>query len=65
MDSIMFSSFVDLFLFCVCVCHIVLPVSCSLVVNCWERADLLVLLCVMFSCVLCYFPTRYCVRGGT
>ena len=26
-------------------------VPCSLVVTCWERADLLALLCAMFSCV--------------
>ena len=34
------------------VCHTVLSVPCSLVVNCWERADLFALLYVMFSCVL-------------
>ena len=33
------------------VCHAVLSVHCSLVVNCWERADLLALLYRMFSCV--------------
>ena len=38
-----------LFVFRVFLCHIVLSVPCSLVV-CWERTDLLVLLCVMFSC---------------
>ena len=32
--------------FCCLVC------SCSLVVSCWERADLLALLRVVFSCVL-------------
>ena len=32
------------------------PVSCSLVVTCWERADLLALLYVMFSCVFVTFP---------
>ena len=31
-------------------------VPCSLVVTCWERADLLALLCVMFSCVFLTFP---------
>ena len=30
----------------------VLSVPCSLVVTCWEKADLLALLYVMFSCVL-------------
>ena len=38
------------------VCHHVLFVPCSLVVTCWERADLLALLCVMFSCVFVTFP---------
>ena len=33
----------------------------SFVVTCWERADLLLLLCVMFSCVLVTFP--YGVTG--
>ena len=33
------------------VCHDVLSVPCGLVVTCWERANLLALLCVMFSCV--------------
>ena len=28
-----------------------LSVSCRLVVTCWENADLLDLVCVMFSCV--------------
>ena len=40
--------------FYICVCRTVLSVPCSLVVTCWERADLLALLCVMFSCV-CHF----------
>ena len=40
--------------FCVS-CHTVLSVPCSLVVTCWERADLLTLLYVMFSCVLSFF----------
>ena len=30
----------------------VLSVPCSLVVTCWERAGLLAVLCVAFSCVL-------------
>ena len=38
------------------VCHTVLFVPCSLVVTCWERADLLDLLYVMFSCVFVTFP---------
>ena len=31
-------------------------VPCSLVVTCWERADILALLYVMFSCVFVTFP---------
>ena len=46
---------VDFFL-CVCLCHIVLSVSCILMVTCWEKADLLALLYVMFYCVFVTFP---------
>ena len=35
---------------------VVLPVHCSPVVTCWERADLLALLYVMFACVFDTFP---------
>ena len=38
------------------VCHAVLSVHCSLIVTCWERANLLDLFCVMFSCVCVTFP---------
>ena len=38
------------------VCHPVWPVHCSLVVTCWERAGLLSLVRVMFSCVFIVFP---------
>ena len=34
------------------VCCTVVSVPCSLVVTCWERADLLAVVCVVFSCVL-------------
>ena len=34
------------------VCCAVLPVPCSLVVTCWERADLLAVVFVVF----CHFP---------
>ena len=44
-------SFVDLFLFCLF--HTVMSVSCSLVFTCWERADLLAVLCRTY---FCYFP---------
>ena len=49
----------DPFLLCafhVCLCHTVLSVPCSLAVTCWERADLLALLFVMFACVFFTFP---------
>ena len=36
-------------------CYVVLSVYCSLVVTCWERADLLALLLAVFSSV-CHFP---------
>ena len=38
-------------LFMFLVCQAFLSVHCSLVVTCWERANLLALLCVMFYCV--------------
>ena len=38
-----------LFVFHVCLYYAVFSVPCSLVITCWERADLLALLCVMFS----------------
>ena len=39
-----------------CVFYAVLSVHCSLVAICWERAGLLALLYVMFSCVIVTFP---------
>ena len=44
------------FLFMFRVCHAFLSVHCSLVVTCWESANLLVLLSVMFPCVFVTFP---------
>ena len=44
-----------LFVFSVCLCHTVLCVN-RIVVTYWERADLLALLDVLFSCVFCHFP---------
>ena len=38
------------------VCHAVLSVYCSLVITCWQRAYLLVLMYVMFSYVLVTLP---------
>ena len=43
--------------FVICLCrHTAFSVSCSLVITCLERAGLLALLFVMFSCVLVTFP---------
>ena len=38
------------------VCLVFLSVHCSLVVTCWEKADLLDLVYVMFYCVFVTFP---------
>ena len=38
---------------CFCVCHAVLSVHCSLVVDCWERTNILALLGVMFVTFSC------------
>ena len=45
-----------LFVICACLCLTYLSVSSSLEVTCWERADLLALLYVLFSCVVVTFP---------
>ena len=37
-------------------CHSVLSFPCSLVATCWESADLLALLCEMFSFVVVTIP---------
>ena len=51
----------DPFYYCMfCVCHAVLSVHCSLVVTCWERANLLALLSVMLSCL---FVISHVVAG--
>ena len=42
-------------LFMIRVCHDILFVHCSHVVTCWERANLLALLSVMFYCVFATF----------
>ena len=41
------------------VCHAFLSVQCSLVVTCWERANLLAVLCVMLYCVFVTFPCGF------
>ena len=48
-------------MFHVCLYYTILSVPCSHVITCWERTDLLVLLCVMFPCVFGTFP--YGVSG--
>ena len=42
-------------LFMFFVCHALLSVHCSLVVTCWERADHMALLYVMFYCAFVTF----------
>ena len=44
-------------------CFVFLSVHCSLVVTCWERADLLALLYVMFFVCLRHFP-MWCPGSG-
>ena len=44
--------------------YTVLSIICSLVITCWERADLLALLCVMFTCVFVTFLYGVSVRCG-
>ena len=48
--AVLFCIFVLLFVLCVYLSDTVLSVPCSLAVTCWERADLLTILYVMFSC---------------
>ena len=43
------------FVICVCLCHAVMSASCSFVVACWESADLLAVLCMMFPCAFVTF----------
>ena len=42
-------------LFMACVCHAFASVHCCLVVTCWERSDLLALVCDV-NCVSVTFP---------
>ena len=44
----------------VCLCNTVLSVSCSLVITCWERADLLAVSIMTFPCVT--FPYGVLVK---
>ena len=45
-------------LFMISVCHVVLSVHCCLVATCWERADLLALVCEVLLCFY-HFPMWY------
>ena len=45
-------------LFKSCVCPAFVSVHCCLVVTCWERADLLALVCDVLLC-FCHFPMWY------
>ena len=49
-------------LFLYCVCHAFVSAHCCLVVTCWERADLLALVCGVKLCG-CYFPIWYVWSG--
>ena len=46
------------------VCLVFLSVHCSLVVTCWERADLMALLFVVFNCVFVIFPCNVLGKVG-
>ena len=41
-----------------CVCHALASVPCCLVVACWERTDILALVCDVKLC-FCHFPMLY------
>ena len=45
-------------LFMSCVCHAFETVNSCLVVTCWERTDLLALVCDVYLC-FCHFPMWY------
>ena len=51
-----------LFVICVCLCNTaIMSVSSILLITCWERADILALLYVMFYCLFVTFSN--CVLG--
>ena len=51
-------------MFNICLNYIVLSDLCSLVATCWERADLLALLCVMVPCDFANFPYGVSDQAG-
>ena len=55
----------DHFCYLFCVCHAFLSVQCSIVVTCWERANLLALLCVIFVVFLSLSHVVSWIRCGT
>ena len=50
-------------LFMSCVCHAFASDHCCLVVTCWEKADLLALVCDVYLC-FCYFPILWYPGSG-
>ena len=58
-------SFSFIYVSCLSLLYVVLCVTCSLVITCWERVYLLDLLCVIFSCVLSLSHMVSQVRCGT
>ena len=50
------------YLFMSCLCHSFVYIHCCLVVSCWERADLLALVCDVNLC-FCQFPLLYSGSG--
>ena len=49
-------------IFIICASCLTYCLVCILIVTCWERADLLALFCVMFSCAF-FFSFPYGVLG--
>ena len=47
----------------VCLYYTVSSAPCSFVIICWERADLLALLCVMFPCIFVTFSLWFLKLG--
>ena len=45
----------------VCLCLTVLSIPCSLVVTCWEKAGLMALRYIVFSCVIVLWYPGFCV----
>ena len=55
-------SFVDfIIIICVCLCHTVMSVSCSLMVTCWEWAGLWAF---MYGCFLVFLSLSHAVAGS-